>query len=134
MVALPFGSRLASGSVPAVAPGRSASWRDVLPRLSAAADGVALLRQAAQAGHVSAMYQLGLESPDAEERKHWLREAAHEGHVPAMYALGLICERPGWDRHRKGSRFRQAGRYQVTGCRFWSTSLVSFGGLVSFGR
>lgn len=37
-----------------------------------------------------------------------------------------------WDRHRKGSRSRYAGWYQLTGCNSASTSLVSFAGRVSF--
>jgi len=91
---------LASSRTFALDSGQAAGDRTFRPRRSAApdqavVDGVALLRQAAQAGHVSAMYRLGLESPDRSEREHWLREAAHVGYVPAMYAFGLTCEHPG---------------------------------------
>jgi hypothetical protein len=44
------------------------------------------------------------------------------------------AEGPPWDRHRKGSRFRYAGRYQMTACSSSATSLVSFRRMVSFER
>jgi TPR repeat protein len=45
------------------------------------------LTMAAQAGHVPAMYHLGLICPDPRLREHWLQEAARRGCVDAMAEL-----------------------------------------------
>jgi hypothetical protein len=40
------------------------------------------------------MYDYGQECDAPEERKKWLREAAEEGHIQAMYELALKCDDP----------------------------------------
>ena len=52
------------------------------------------LRKAAEDGHITAMYELGLECDTLDETKYWLGTAANNGYVPAMYAFGLLCDRP----------------------------------------
>lgn len=40
------------------------------------------LRQAAEDGHVAAMYEYGLQCDDPDEQRRWLRKAAQQGYVP----------------------------------------------------
>jgi TPR repeat protein len=53
------------------------------------------LRKAAEDGHITAMYKLGLECDTLDETKYWIAKAAHNGYMPAMYAFGMLCDRPG---------------------------------------
>jgi TPR repeat protein len=52
------------------------------------------LGEAAEKGYGPAMLVFGLECDDSAERRHWFREAAEEGSVVAMFHLGLECDEP----------------------------------------
>jgi hypothetical protein len=52
------------------------------------------LGETSEEGYAPAMLVFGLECDDSAERRHWFREAAEEGSVVAMFHLGLECDEP----------------------------------------